>query len=476
MKSLLCLLLAALPASAENWTRWRGPDGNPSSGEVLLPKTWSATKNVLWKMRIPGEGMSSPIVWDDYVFITWADEKGTHRYLDGLSRKTGKTLWTYTVDCDNPELATAAVGHAASTPATDGAYVVAFFGNAGVFCCDLDGKPLWRTPVGEFDGEGVVSSPIIFGDLVILACDARGKAPNSLESSLIALDKKTGKVVWKTQRPGLKRPATTPIIVPAPNVKREVVVAAQNELRGYDTATGDQLWRVDNSADWGAPTPVYGFDTIFVAGKDALMLTVKTGGNERGQLGWKQPPDDVEVLPGLKKQLERREESLEMFKKNITIAEYRKANPELTDEKIAELMRTDEQEIKALSDRIAAAEKAPKADRPRLASPVLYRSLLFANNEQGEVACFDALSMTMLFRQRLEGKFAAPAVAGNGMVYLSNEAGTTFVLKADPSFELLAVNTLDEPIRVTPAISHGCLFFRTDKHLWCIERGEEPLK
>ena len=242
-QSLLCLLAAALPVYAENWPRWRGPDGNPVSTEVLLPKTWDSTKNVRWKEAISGEGMSAPIVWDDYVFITSADQKGAHRYLHGLNRKSGKMVWTLTANCENPERTTAAIGHAASTPVTDGARVVVFFGNAGVVCCDLNGQLSWCTPIGEFDGADITSSPIILGNLVILACDARGAKPNSVDAFVIALDKKTGKVVWKTQRTGLHRSATTPIIIPAPNVKREVVVAAQNDVRGYDLATGKRACR-----------------------------------------------------------------------------------------------------------------------------------------------------------------------------------------------------------------------------------------
>ncbi len=479
MKSLICLFLAAMPAYAENWPRWRGPDGNPSSNEVLLPLTWDATKNVRWKVAVPGEGMSSPIVWDDYVFVTSADQKGAHRYLHGLNRKTGKTLWTYTIDCENPERATAAIGHAAPTPATDGANVVAFFGNAGVVCCDLNGKPLWTKKLGEFGVDvGVTTSPIIQGDLVILVCDISGPKPNSVESFVIALNKKKkGEIAWKTERTGLHRSATTPIIIPAPNVKREVVVAAQNEVRGYDVTNGKQLWQVENVGDWIAPTPVFGFDTVFVAGKGAPMLTIKTDGDKRPQLGWKEPIETPKSIADLRDLLKIRQASLERFKANLKIEGFREVLGK-TDAQIAEIQKKDEEEIKALQSRIEAREKGEPTPLPYKAfsSPLLVRNLLFVHSEDGVVGCYEAITMTPLYMQRLEGKFTAPAVAGNDMVYLTNQAGTTFVIKADIKFELLQVNSINEQIAIAPAISHGCLFFRTDKHLWCIERGIEPLK
>jgi outer membrane protein assembly factor BamB len=477
VKSLMCLLLAALPAYAENWPRWRGPDGNPSSSEVLLPIAWDSVKNVRWKVPVPGEGMSSPIVWDDYVFITSADQKGAHRYLHGLSRKTGKTLWTLTVDCENPEHTTAAIGHAATTPATDGVRVVAFFGNAGVACCDLNGNRLWGKRIGDFDVDnGVTTSPIIHGNLVILVCDMRGPKPNSVESFVIALDKKTGDVVWKTERTGLYRSATTPIIIPAPDIKREVVVAAQNEVRSYDVTTGKQLWQVENTGDWMSPSPVYGFDTVFVAGKGAPMLTIKTDGKERPRIGWKEPIDSPLSLPDLKAKLKKQQGSLELFKKNLELEEFRKSL-EKTDAQIVEFQKKEAESINALKNQIESVEKGEKRPAHKgFASPLLARNLLCVQSEDGLVACYEAISMTPLFMQRLEGKFTAPAVAGNGMLYLSNTAGATFVLKADIKPELLQVNSINEPIAVAPAISQGCLFFRTDKNLWCIERGVDPLK
>ena len=403
-----------------------------------MPTTWSSTENVRWKLPLPGEGISSPIVWDDWVFITSAEQKGARRNLHGVDRMSGKLVWTYSVDSDNPERTSVHTGHAASTPVTDGAYVIAFFGNGGLLCCNIDGKPLWHKTLGEFDcQDGFVGSPIIFGDMVILACDHSGHNPPSFNSFLIALDKRTGKEIWKTERPGLDRSWSTPIVVPMPNVKRELIVAAQRAVRSYDPATGKQLWEIDGGADWVNPSPVYGFDTLFVAGKNAPFLGINLDQKMK-----------VETILKLAESIEKDPRQDEKNEKKEKVEKPEKAETP------------------------NYLWKQPEGG-PNYCSPALVKNLLFVVSEDGFVSCFDILFRKMVFNQRLEGKFTASPVAGNDMLYVSNEAGTTYVLKADTRFEVLAVNKLGEPMWATPAISHSCLFLRTDKNLWCVERGVE---
>ncbi len=287
---------------AENWPRWRGPDGNGVSSEPALPLHWSATQNVRWKTVVPGEGFSSPIIWGDRIFLTSAFDQGERRAVHCLDRTSGKIAWSREVRDQNPERTSAMTGHAAATPVTDGTHVVAFFGNAGVVCYDFAGKQLWRRQLGEFDTElGLASSPIIYRDRVILVCDHDGDRFSTFDSFVSALALKDGAVVWKTERRGLYRSWSTPILVPEAGGKNQLIVNAQEALRAYDPDTGKQLWAVDGMTGWVTPSPVFGQGMIFAtSGKDGPTLAVRpgqTGEASEAKVAWKAPPCGPYVCP-----------------------------------------------------------------------------------------------------------------------------------------------------------------------------------
>ncbi|MEX1097202.1 MAG: PQQ-binding-like beta-propeller repeat protein [Planctomycetales bacterium] len=276
-----CVLLAGRgEARGDDWPRWRGSQGNAVSAETELPVRWDRKTNIAWSVNVPGEGASSPIVWGDRVFLTSAREAGGVRVLHCLDRDSGETLWTREIKDDFPEITLPLTGHAAATPATDGERVVAFFGNAGAACWDFDGKELWRRDLGDFESElGLASSPIIDEGRVILVCDHDGDRIKTFDSFLIALDAKTGRTVWKTERPGLYRSWSTPIVVPGREGQRELIVNAQDELRGYDARTGREQWKVGGMTGWVTPSPVFGDGLIFAAsGRDGPTLAVRPGG------------------------------------------------------------------------------------------------------------------------------------------------------------------------------------------------------
>ena len=273
------VLLASDQADAENWPRWRGPAGVGISSETQVALRWSKSTNVAWKAPIPGEGSSSPIVWGKFLFVTSALEDGTRRQLHCLHRDTGARLWTREVIDDNPEITSALTGHAASTPVTDGQRVVAFFGNAGLAAYDFQGEQLWHREFGEFESElGIASSPILFNDHLIQVCDHDGKFYRTFDSFMICLDAATGRDVWKTNRRGLERSWSTPILV-AGDEAHELVVNAQDELRGYAPATGRLLWHVRGMTGWVTPSPVYASGLIFAtSGKDGPLMAILPGG------------------------------------------------------------------------------------------------------------------------------------------------------------------------------------------------------
>lgn len=385
----------AILERARDWPRWRGPDGNAVSPETSLPRQWGAAESVAWRTAIPGEGSSSPVVCGDSVFVTSAFEKGARRALHCLDRRTGKLRWQREAKDGNPEIASAVTGHAAPTPATDGTRVVAWFGNAGLVCHDFAGERLWIRSLGEFVSElGIASSPIIHQGAVILVCDHDGSRPRSFDSFITAVDLKTGKTLWQTDRPGLERSWSTPIVVGS-----DLLINAQDELRAYDPATGKELWKVPGMTGWVTPTPVFGKGMVFAtSGKDGPTIAFKPG----GRVVWHE-----------------------------------------------------------------------KRGGPYVCSPLLMGDQLYVHDETGILVCRNAADGKELYRERLKGKFTASAVAGDGKLYFTNEAGATYVVKAGPAFELLAVNRLDEEVLASPAISRGALFIRTEKHLYCIRTTPE---
>lgn len=390
------------PAAAGTWPQWRGPDSNAVSAESPLPVRWGKDENIGWKVRVPGEGVSSPIVWNDRVFVTSARERGARRVVHALDRISGEIRWSRAIADEYPEITSALTGHAAPTPATDGERVVAFFGNAGLVCYDFAGRQRWRREFGDFESElGFASSPVLYGDNVIQLCDHDGTRFTSFDSFLICLDLDTGKTVWKTKRPEIGRSWSTPVLVPVGEERQELVVNAQDELRGYDPDTGKQLWHVDGMTGWVTPTPVFGDGRIFAtSGRNGPVLAVKPGGRgdvTGGRVIWKRP---------------RR--------------------------------------------------------GPYVCSPLLYRNRLYVHEEQGILRCFSAETGDVIYRQRLDGKFRASGVAGDGKIYLTDNEGTTHVIAAGDEFRLLAENALGEECLASPAISAKCLFLRTRFHVHCI--------
>ncbi len=272
---------------AENWPGWRGLSRFAVSDEHALPTVWSPTENIHWKAEVPGTGFSSPIVWEDRVYLTSAQENGFRRLVHCLDRTTGRVLWSQATEHEDPEVASSMTGHAASTPATDGQRIVAFFGNAGVICCNREGQILWRRDLGRFDSElGLASSPWIEDGRVYLVCDHDGDRFKSFDSYLLALDVATGQTLWKTDRRGLYRSWSSPVMIPATDSKRELIVNAQDHLRAYDPTTGAEQWRVAGMAGWVTPTPVFGHELLFAqSGRDGPVMAVRRG----GQIAWQRP-------------------------------------------------------------------------------------------------------------------------------------------------------------------------------------------
>jgi len=428
----------AIAGGEDAWPGWRGPDGSGVAAGSP-PVEWSEESNVRWKTPIPGKSNSSPAVWGELVFVTTAvpvgeppapvegepgpGEQGYREpiveqefLLLALSRASGEPAWQRSAARLTPHQGTHPDGtFASATPATDGEVVVASFGSYGIYAFDLAGELLWQVDLGDMDvrrsfGEG--SSPVIQGDIVILVWDHSG------DSFIVALERRTGKELWRTSRPSVTTWAT-PIVMEAES--GPVVVAGGARAVGYDLATGAELWTLgeppvprgsDPAVSGVIASPVRFEDVVLYStggrggALNALRLTSPEGDPNRGQL-------DPEVL--------------------------------------------------LWEDR---------SDVPGIPSPIAYEGILYVlKSSSGILSAFDALSGERLYGpERLSGlanAYASPVAAG-GHIYLSDREGTFEVVKAGPVLETLAVNQLEDTFDASPAIAGDELFLRGSTHLYCI--------
>jgi outer membrane protein assembly factor BamB len=290
-----------------SWPQWRGPLGTGVSTTAQPPVEWSETKNIRWKTALPGKGHSTPIVWGDCIFLTTAipfgdpvkprfTRPGAHDNLAltynhefavlAVSRKTGKILWQKTVHKQVPHEA----GHvtaslASASPVTDGEHVFAFFGSYGLYCLDTSGKLLWKKDLGEMHtkhGHGEGSSPALHGDTLVVNWD------HEEQSFLVALDKRTGKQLWRVAR-AEDTSWATPIVVEHGGTA-QVIVPGTNRLRGYDLASGTLLWECAGLSSNIVASPVAANGVIYAGSSydTRAMLAIRLDGAKGDITGTKQ--------------------------------------------------------------------------------------------------------------------------------------------------------------------------------------------
>jgi outer membrane protein assembly factor BamB len=287
-----CALLITLAANcllADNWPQFRGPGGLGVSEERGLPARWSPTENIAWKTDLPGPGSSSPIVWGDRIFITCYSDYGLDesnpgnpdnlkRHLLCIQRMDGKILWDRTVNgtAEVPYSGFQALhGYTSSTPATDGTLMYVFFEKEGVFAFDYSGQQIWRSSVGQQTHSwGSATSPVLYENLVIVnACVENG--------SLVALDRKTGKEVWRVR--DMEESWSTPLLVAPTGGKPELVVSVEGSILAFDPGNGEKLWQCRGIQDYVCPSAVAAGDTVYaIGGRQNTALAVKVGG--RGEI------------------------------------------------------------------------------------------------------------------------------------------------------------------------------------------------
>jgi outer membrane protein assembly factor BamB len=418
-------------ASAGNWPQWRGPDGSGISSEKNLPLEWSPTKNIKWKTPIEGRSHSSPIVWGNRVFLTTAIEgpvvpgAKAVKHMDGdkefyhpdsvgadhkhtfkvlcLDRDTGKILWQATAwegtPYDNRHRKSS---YAASTPVTDGKLVYAFFGTEGLYAYDFKGKLAWKAQLGNLGtvGMGTGTSPILFEDLLIVQCDEE----NGASSFIVALDKKTGKEVWKTPRK-VQVSWSTPILVRT-TTRTELITSGTEFVISYDPTTGKELWRHKGVESNAIPSPVANSEMVFlVAGFPAkIALAIRLGGS-----------GDLTGTPNVPWQYAK---GTAYVPSPILYGDY----------------------LYLMSDRGV---------------------LTCIDAKTGEVEYEGG-------RIPIPATFTASPVAFDGKILMTSEDGDTFIVKSGPRHEILGTNSVGEPVYASPAIANGRIFIRGEKNLYCI--------
>ncbi|MGB0143763.1 MAG: PQQ-binding-like beta-propeller repeat protein [Akkermansiaceae bacterium] len=431
---ILCPLLLIGPLCAQ-WPQFRGSAASGLSTEKVTPVEWNVeTKtNIVWTTPIPGLAHSSPIIWGDRVYLTTvigpgdpelklglygniapAKDKGIHQWrLLALDRKTGKVLFNKKGHEAEPrsQRHTKAT-QCNSTPATNGNFIVTYFGSEGLFCFTMEGELVWKKDLGEMDAGyfkmptaqwGFASSPVIHKGRVIVQCDVQK------DSFLATFDLKTGKELWRTPRADVPT-WSTPAVAKWQD-KTQILVNGWKHIGGYDFETGKELWKLKGGGDIPVPTPIVGKEVAYFTSAHGMFRPIRAIKlSAQGDITPPEVKDTNEAIPWV---------------------HHRRGN----------YMQT----------------------------PILIGNRLYACSDRGALTCFDAKDGSVLFSERFAGNgFTASPVSDGKHLYITCEFGDVFVVKVGDKFEKVAKNNLGDNCLATPAIADGTLFFRTQTSLLAI--------
>jgi outer membrane protein assembly factor BamB len=393
----------------EDWPEFRGPTGQGLVREGSLPTRWGPSKNVGWKQAIPGAGWSSPVVSDGRVYLTTSVPVENSPTGDQslralcLDAKTGRILWDREALREDGATAPrihSKNSHASPTPLVNGGRLYVHFGHQGTACLDLTGKVLWRnTSLGYAPVHGNGGSPILVGDSLVFSADGADK------QFLAALDRNTGKLLWKTDRKNeaeRKFSFSTPLLITVKG-QQQIISPASNMVGAYDPRTGREIWRVRYDGYSVIPRPVYGHGLVFICTgyNSPSLLAIRPDGQgdvTRTHVAW-------------------------------TVRRY----------------------------------------VPHAPSPLLVGDELYMVSDRGFASCLDAKTGRVYWQERLEGSYSASPVFAGGKIYFQNEEGVGTVVKAGRQFEGVAKNSLEERTLASYAAVDGALFLRTAKHLYRME-------
>jgi outer membrane protein assembly factor BamB len=458
-----CSIATAL---AGDWAQFRGQNAAGhavSSGK--LPLEIGPTSHVVWKTPLP-PGHASPVVFGGRIYLNAVrDDK---LLVMSLDRATGKPVWETEVPHDRLEEIHRIGSHTQCTPAVDGQRVVSFFGSAGLFCHDTDGKLLWKRPMGPFKNTfGAGSSPLIVDDRIILCQD------HDTDSFLAAIDKRTGETIWRTDRSEFPRNYSTPIIWTVDG-KKQIVVAATLRVIGYDFESGKELWTVRGIARFVSATPVIGDDnTLYVAGWAA--------GGDDGGMKFEVPAFD-DVVAEFDKNKNGTFEEDELPEGGPIRMRFEQVDRD----KSGGVTREEYEYFRKLfqigRNVVIAVKPGGQGDVsethvlwsyakhvPFCASPVVIGDRLFSVKDGGIVSCLSVHNGKPFKQARLEaiGEYYSSPVAGDGKIYLLNETGGLTVISDSAEWQVLHTAEFGENTYATPAVVDGKIYLRTVSNLYC---------
>ncbi|MEZ5287273.1 MAG: PQQ-binding-like beta-propeller repeat protein [Vicinamibacterales bacterium] len=448
---------------AVEWSRFRGPNGSGVSTAADVPVEFGPAHNLLWRLELP-QGHSSPILQGDRIYLTAF--RGDRLITMAIDRQRGRILW----EREAPEVTTRVIdkrNNAASpSPAVEADGIYVFFPDYGLLAYDADGTPRWSMPLGPFTNiYGMGASPVIVGDLVVLACD------QSVGSYIMAVDKRTGDVRWKVERPEARSGHSTPILWTGPDGRAQVLLPGSFLLTAYDAETGRKLWWVGGLSFEMKSTPVIGGDTIYVNGYGA---PVNDPGNKVTV------PAADEVWPTADADRDGVISKTEFPKYTpafwFEVADL-DTNGTLSRDEWAYYRAALDSENGMLAIRLGGSgDMSDTAIRwkyqrtvPQLPSPLLYEGVLYMINDNGIVTTLDPDTGERLAQGRLTGApgphFSSP-VAADGHVFFTSEAGAVVVVDPGGTITPRVVNDLGEDTYATPAFADGRIYVRTTAALY----------
>lgn len=419
--TLVIVFTASARSGAESarWPAWRGADNSGVVKAGNPPLHWSESENIKWKTELPGLGQSTPIIWDDKIFLQAAEPVGeaeegqdfpVYRFIVlCLNRGTGEILWQTVVREERPH-----EGHhkmttfAPFSPVTDGERLWVSFGSRGVFCLDFDGKVVWEARTIEMKKEGRFGeggSPVLAGDNVIVLADHDGP------SKLYAFDKNTGKTAWEVDR-DTESSWGTPTVVTVGD-HQEIITTAPGIAHGYNAATGELIWSCGGLTSCAAPSPVVHDGVAFLTTGykgDALMAVAL------GRTG--------------------------------------------------DLTGTDA--VRWRGDQTGS----------EVATPLIYENRVYVFRHMGpEMSCYNATTGAPLYEHvRVPGNknvFASPLAVGEH-IYINGREGATVIIKSSDQFEVVATNKLDDVLDGSPVVIGDELYLRGHKRIYCIQGADTP--
>jgi len=426
MRPILQILLFTLcwrGSVAADWPQFRGPEGQGHAEARDLPTQWSETKNVTWKVAVPGKGLSSPVIRGDQIWVTTALDDGRSLRALCFHRRDGRKVHDRELFRPaEPSAVHSKNSRATPTPVIDDAHVYVHFGVSGTACLSMGGDVIWKNSELEYHQPYAgVSCPILFGDLLILSCDGTDV------QFVTALDKRTGKRVWKTPRghleAALQRVETesypergfplmaysTPLVVDVNGVP-QLVSPAADHVAAYDARTGKEIWWLSYSGFSEVARPVYAHGLMFVAGFETQAQPTLYAIRPEGQGAVGETHLEWKVTRGV----------------------------------------------------------------PHVPSPIVVGEELYMVNDDGIGTCIDAKTGASRWTKRIGGNYSASPIYADGKIYFLSEAGKTTIIAPEKKYRIVGVNELDGRFLASPAAVGRAIFLRSDGHLYRIEQDRRP--